>query len=77
MKLSYASSTSDTPLLELTIGDKFDQIVEEFPNNDALIVVHQNIRWTFQELKAEVDACAKALMSCDISKGDRVGIWSP
>ncbi len=76
-KLSYSSGTSSIPLLGITIGDKFDEIVDKYPNQEALVVVHQNIRWTYKELQAEVDTCAKALLACGLKKGDRVGIWSP
>jgi len=76
-KLSYTSGTSTIPLLGTTIGDKFDETVRKFPNNDALIVHHQNIRWTYKELKEHVDSCAKALIASGLNKGDRVGIWSP
>ncbi len=74
---SYTSGTSSIPLLGITIGDKFDETVQKYPNNDALIVHHQNIKWTYHELKNQVDKCAKALMACGLEKGDRVGIWSP
>lgn len=76
-KLSYTSGTSSVPLLGITIGDKFDEIVQEFPQQEALIVHHQNTRWTYSELKTQVDQCAKALLACGLQKGDRVGIWSP
>jgi len=26
----------------MTIGDKFDEVVEKYPNQEALVVVHQN-----------------------------------
>ena len=74
---SYSSGTSSIPLLGLTIGEKFDEIVQQYPQNEALIVVHQNIRWTYQDLQREVDQCARALMACGLVKGDRVGIWAP
>ena len=61
----------------MTIGDKFDEIVATYPNQDALIVIHQDIKWTYQQLASEVDICAKALMACGLEKGDRVGIWAP
>ena len=76
-KLSYTSGTSTTPLIGMTIGDKFDEMVEKFPDNEALIVPHQQVRWTYRQLQQEVDTCAKALLACGLDKGDRVGIWSP
>ncbi|WP_207063592.1 AMP-binding protein [Motiliproteus sp. SC1-56] len=74
---SYTSSTSDKPLLGLTIGDLFDRTVAQYPDNEALVSRHQGIRWTYKELQAKVDDCAKALMAIGVQKGDRVGIWSP
>jgi len=76
-KLSYACGTSETPLLGITIGDMFDQTVSKYPQNDALIVRHQNIRYTYAQLKEKVDECARALMALGIKKGDRVGVWAP
>ena len=77
MSLSYLSGTSETPLLGITIGDKFDQIVTEFPDNEALVVKHQEVRWTYNQLASAVHECARAFMAIGIEKGDRVGIWSP
>ncbi|KAA3638871.1 MAG: AMP-binding protein [Bacteroidetes bacterium] len=74
--LSYAAGDTSVPLLEVTIGDLFDQITEKYGENDALIVVHQDLKWTYKDLKKRVDACAKALMAQGVVKGDRVGIWS-
>ncbi|MEL7421427.1 MAG: AMP-binding protein [Bacteroidota bacterium] len=74
---SYSSGTSSIPLLGMTIGEKFDDIVQQYPQNEALIVTHQHIRWTYSELQQEVDVCAKALLACGLEKGDRVGIWAP
>ena len=76
-KLSYLSGISNTPLLGITIADQFDQTAARFPDNEALVVYHQNIRWTYQELKEQVDICARALLSSGLKKGERIGIWSP
>ncbi len=75
--LSYLSGSSDVPLLGMTIGDQFDQIVDRFPDNEALVVKHQNIRWTYSELSEKINGCARAFIAIGIQKGDRVGIWSP
>ncbi|MCX2800703.1 AMP-binding protein [Microbulbifer thermotolerans] len=75
--LSYTRGNSDLPLINMTIGDKFDQIAGDFPDNEALVVRHQGIRWTYREFRQQVDICARALLAVGINKGDRVGIWSP
>ena len=74
---SYASATSDVPLLGLTIGDMFDRTAEKYPDNLALVSRHQQIRLTYRELQEQVDRCARGLMALGVQKGDRVGIWSP
>ena len=74
--ISYKCGISDEPLLGITIGDKFDEIVSLFPDNEALIVHHQNIRFTYRQLQKQVNDCAKALLTIGIKKGERVGIWS-
>ncbi len=74
---SYTSSTSDKPLLGMTIGDLFDQTASRFPDNEALVARHQGIRWTYSELYQQVENCARALMAIGAEKGQRIGIWSP
>src|SRR5213082_895428 len=74
---SYTSATSDTPLLGLTIGDMFDQTVEKYPDQPALISRQQNIRLTYRELQAQVNQCAKGMLQLGFQKGQRVGIWAP
>ena len=74
---SYVSGTSDTPLLGMTIGEAFDQTVARFPDREALVSRHQNLRYTWVQLRQEVDRAARGLLAIGITKGDRVGIWSP
>jgi fatty-acyl-CoA synthase len=75
--LSYTSATSDTPLLGDTIGGNFDRTASRFPERLALVDVPAARRYTYGELKDEVDALAYGLLQAGIAKGDRVGIWSP
>ncbi|MEV5715655.1 AMP-binding protein [Amycolatopsis mediterranei] len=74
---SYASGTSEVPLLGDTIGDNFDRTVAAFGDRDALVDRTAGRRWTYRELAAEVTALALGLVAQGIGKGDRVGIWSP
>ena len=74
---SYVSGTSDIPLLGCTIGEMFDEIVALYPDQEALVVRHQELRYTYRQLRAEVDRCARGLMALGLEKGERIGIWSP
>jgi fatty-acyl-CoA synthase len=75
--LSYLHGVSSEPLKGLTVGGLFDECAGRFAENDALIVMHQGIRWTWQQLSAEVDQLAAGLISLSLAPGDRIGIWAP
>src|SRR5262245_66141943 len=55
----------------------WDGAVADHGSADALVSRQQGIRWTYAELGAEVDLCARALLAAGVERGDRVGIWSP
>ncbi len=74
---SYASGTSDVPLLGETIGDNLDRMANARPDNEAMVEVPTGRRWTYRELVDDVDALALGLLANGVGKGDRVGIWSP
>jgi fatty-acyl-CoA synthase len=74
---SYASGTSDVSLLGDTIGDNLDRTVTAFPDREALVDVPSGRRWTYAQLRVDVDTLAKGLVAVGVGKGDRVGIWSP
>ena len=74
---SYAHGVSSTPLIGDTIGVHFDKSAERWPDRPALIVRQQNVRWTYRELKEQLDAFAAGLLALGLAPGDRIGIWSP
>jgi fatty-acyl-CoA synthase len=74
---SIVRAAETPPLLEITIGEAFDAAVARWPSREALVSVHQNIRWSYAELGRRVDQVARALLGLDLAPGDRVGIWSP
>ncbi len=75
--LSYAHGISDIPLKGETIGDNLRATIEKYGECEALVVVSQDYRATYQELWIQVDEVAKGLIAYGIKKGDRVGIWAP
>ncbi|MFR9801578.1 AMP-binding protein [Pseudonocardia sp. RS010] len=74
---SYASGIADVPLWGDTIGDNLDRTVAADPGREALVEVATGRRWTYAELRADVDALALGLLADGVAKGDRVGIWAP
>jgi fatty-acyl-CoA synthase len=74
---SYVTGEGSGQLLYETIGECFDRVVDKYPDNIALIVRHQDIRWTYSELRDAVDRLAMGLLALGVSPGDRVGIWGP
>jgi len=77
LEQSYVHGASATPLIGDALGVHFDKAAARWGERDALIVRHQNLRWTYAELKRRVDACAAGLLALGLEPGDRVGIWSP
>jgi len=74
---SYTRGTQDKPLLALTIGQAFDNTVAAYPQGEALVVRHQQLRYTWQQLRETVDLHARALLALGLKTGDRLGIWAP
>jgi fatty-acyl-CoA synthase len=65
------------PLLETTIGQHLEQVVANDPNQLALVMPHQNIRWSYAQFNQRIDELAAGLLAVGIEPGDRVAIWSP
>ncbi|WP_048150164.1 AMP-binding protein [Methanolacinia paynteri] len=74
--ISYASGTSCEPLIGETVGEMLERICATYPDNEALVSVQQNIRWTYREFLDRVEKIACSLMALDVNKGDRVAIWA-
>ena len=74
---SYACGASTNPIIYDTIGKYFERIVEDHPDTEALVVCHEDVRWTYAEFNERIDALAAGLLALDIQPGDRVGIWGP
>ena len=75
--LAHTTGSTDTPLLEQTIGDNLDQTAAEHGAREALVEVASGRRWTYTELVHEVNAMARAFIASGVRTGDRVGIWAP
>jgi fatty-acyl-CoA synthase len=74
---SYVSGTSELPLQYRSVGGVLDDAAARWPDQTALIVRHQSIRWTYRELNERATAIARGLVALGLKSGDRVAIWSP
>ena len=75
--LSYTFGASAVPLVGETIGANLRRTVERFGDRDALVVRHQDVRFTYNQLWDRTTRPARDLLAHRVRKGDRVGIWSP
>ncbi|UZE08215.1 AMP-binding protein [Pseudomonas corrugata] len=76
-QLSYTRGSQAKALLTQTIGQSFDQTVARYPDNEALVVRHQALRYTWRQLAEAVDLHARALLALGLKTGDRLGVWAP
>jgi fatty-acyl-CoA synthase len=77
MNPSYACGVSDRPLIADTIGLSLEKVACRLPDQQALISCHQDVRLTYREFNEAVNRLAGGLHAAGLSKGDRVGVWSP
>jgi len=74
---SYVHGASERAFIGRTIGSFFDEAARRWSTRMALVARHQDICWTYAELKREVDRLAAGLLALGLRPGDRCGIWSP
>lgn len=58
-----------------TFADLLDEAVEKWGQQEALY--HEGRRWSFSELRNEVDSVARGLIALGIEPGDKVALWMP
>lgn len=75
--LSHAVGPSEPAVPNGTIGDWLDRAATCFGEGAALVVPWQGVRWSWTELRAQVDALACGLDALGLRAGDRVGICAP
>ncbi len=74
---AHVQGPQDEPLLTLTIPQMLRDTVGRHGGRDALVVRHQNVRWSYYDLARAVDDLAAGLLALGLEPGDRIGIWSP
>jgi fatty-acyl-CoA synthase len=75
--LSHVVGWTDIPLSDATIYGLLADTAKAYPDRLAAVFREQDVRWTWRELLAQVDAFGAGLARLGLRKGERVGIWSP
>jgi fatty-acyl-CoA synthase len=73
---SYVCGTADAPLLGDTIGRCLDQAAARWSDREALVSPSHDVRWTWKEFAARVDALAAGFLALGLERGARIGVWS-
>jgi len=76
-KLAEDHGPVDVELIDETIPANLLHTIQAHPNHEALVSVHQGIRWTYSEFGEHVRDIAKSLMHAGLEVGDRLGLWAP
>ena len=74
---SHFQGDRSPPLIETTIGEAFHKVAKRHGDRIALVVRHQQVRWTYGDLKSHVNEFAAGLSRLGLQPGDRIGIWAP
>ena len=73
---SQVRGSTDESLINLTLGDFFDEIADLYAERRALVVPFQGIDWSYAQLHERVTALAASFCRLGLQPGARVGIWS-
>jgi fatty-acyl-CoA synthase len=74
---SHVRGAEAPPLLETTIGEALEAAAARWGGADALVSVHQRIRWSWATLAAKAHDMAAGLVALGLEPGERIGIWAP
>ena len=60
-----------------TIWQMVEEIVERYPEEDALIHLGKNARCSYRSLGLDVERTARGLMALGLGKGEKIALWAP
>lgn len=74
---SLVTGATTPPLRTETIGQALEHAASIWPDQEALVSVHQGVRLSYVQLNERADRIGAGLLAMGLAPGDRVGIWSP
>jgi fatty-acyl-CoA synthase len=60
----------------ITLGQLVENIAEQYPDNDALVYVDRELRYTYKEFNQLCRKVARGLMAMGLKKGDHIAVWT-
>jgi fatty-acyl-CoA synthase len=61
---------------DITIGELLDQQAADYPENEAVVYVDEDIHYTYRQFREICDQAARGFMGLGIKAGDHVAIWA-
>lgn len=61
---------------EVTLGELLDEVVESYPDHEAVVYADRDYRQTWREFSETVDRVARGLMALGVRKGEKVAVWA-
>ncbi|MEW6736030.1 MAG: AMP-binding protein [Acidobacteriota bacterium] len=61
---------------DIKIGELLTRLAEDYPDQEALVYLDRELRYTFRELEQTARTIARGLLSLGIRKGERVALWA-
>lgn len=62
--------------IEKTIGAVLEEQAARFPDKEFIVYPDRDLRFTYRQFDARVDALAKGFLAIGLRKGDHLGLWA-
>jgi fatty-acyl-CoA synthase len=64
-------------LMRITVGDLLDEVALKLPENEALVDIPKEVRFSYKEFLAMVNKTAKGFLKLGLKPGDHLALWGP
>ncbi|KAJ5490719.1 Acyl-CoA ligase sidI [Penicillium diatomitis] len=76
LQWSFVEGPLEPAILDITLGDLLTLQALRYGDFECLVFPWTGARWTYSDLKEEVDRLAKGMLAMNVHKGDRLGIMA-
>ena len=76
-RIKMSISQERLTVMNKTIGQVLNEVVEKYPENMALIYPDLNIRYSYETFLSEIGKVSRGFIKIGIKIGDKVALWAP